>query len=63
MANKFRIYDANNNVILDNAASPINIPIEAGKAYVEGDFKWALLDAVGNEVQKGSVEAFTASEA
>ena len=63
MANKFRIYDKAGNVILDNASSPINIPIVPGTAYATGDFKWALLDTVGNETQTGNVAAFTATQA
>lgn len=61
MANKYRIYDLNNNVILDNTTMPINIPLEAGKTYPAGAFKWALLDVVGNELQKGTIGEFTAS--
>lgn len=61
MASKFRIYDGDNNVILDNVTSPINLPIEPGKDYPAGSFKWATLDSVGNELQKGYIGAFTAS--
>lgn len=62
MANKYRIYDAKNNVILDNVSAPIEIEVEPGKSYAEGDFKWAMIDSVGNEVKKGNVAAFVAKD-
>lgn len=63
MANKFRIYDEKKNVILDNVTTPINIPVVAGKSYDKGAFTWALINEVGDEIQKGEVEAFVASDA
>lgn len=62
MANKFRIYDEKKNVILDNVATPINIPVEAGKSYAKGAFTWALINEIGEELQKGDVEAFVATD-
>lgn len=62
MANKFRIYDEKKNVILDNVATPINIPVEAGKSYAKGAFTWALINEIGEELQTGEVEAFVAND-
>lgn len=62
MANKFRIYDEKKNVILDNVATPINIPVEAGKSYAKGAFTWALINEIGEELQTGDVEAFVATD-
>lgn len=60
MANKFRIYDEKKNVILDNVAAPINIPVEKGKSYAKGAFTWALINEIGEEIQTGEVDAFVA---
>lgn len=60
MANKFRVYDEKKNVILDNVATPINIPVEAGKSYAKGAFTWALINEIGEEIQTGEVDAFVA---
>lgn len=62
MANKFRIYDEKKNVILDNVATPINIPVEAGKSYAKGAFTWALINEIGEELQTGEVDAFVAAD-
>lgn len=62
MANKFRIYDEKKNVILDNVAAPINIPVEKGKSYAKGAFTWAWINELGEELQTGEVDAFVASD-
>lgn len=62
MATKYRIYNAKDNIILDNVEAPIAIEVEPGKAYKAGDFKYTVIDDEGNEGKLIEVPAFTAED-
>lgn len=61
MANKYRVY-FKGNVVKDNVSEPITLPVEKGVSYNAGDFTYALLDGIGQELQKFSVPAFVAKD-